>query len=82
MGKKKGKGNKLPKASSGKRRISRWNRMLMRVNMKIARFKRYKEEEKIPAKKSKRRGWDTAGLEKYATLLKECIKKGPKRKTA
>ncbi len=77
MGKKKISTTKTSSISSGKRRISRWKKMLRRTNMKIARFKRYKEEGKKTAKKSSRRGWSITGLEKHVALLQGYIKKGP-----
>jgi len=97
MGKKKGKGgaSKISKTSSGKRRVSKAKAALRRVNMKIARWERYKEEGK-PAwtadkeKKKKSRpttvsrynNWDTTGLKKHAELLKSIIAKGRKVKAA
>ncbi len=78
MGKK--TSSKTSNVSSGKRCISRWKKMLRRTNMKITRFKRYKEEGKKTAKNSLRRGWSTTGLEKHVALLQGYIKKGPKRK--
>ena len=67
----------VSKTSSGKRRLARWGTALRRVEMKIARFERYKVEGKQPAKKSARLGWDTAGLKRHAEMLRACIAKGP-----
>lgn len=93
MGRKKGKSSTSVKvnSSSGKRRISRAKQALLRVNMKIARWKRYLEEEKPSMtteqkrskkhkNKSRHNNWDTAGLERRAKLLKSIVDMGRKVK--
>ena len=75
MGKKGGGGpsNKTSTPSSGKRQSRAANKALRRIKMKIARWERYKAEEKKPAKGSRRIGWDTSGLKKHAEFLKSLI---------
>ena len=90
MGKSKGKsGTKTPKTSSGNRRMSRAKKALMRLKMKIARWKRNEqnpEKDRVVKKgqnacyRSRHNEWNTAGLEKHAKVLEEIIKMGKTKK--
>jgi hypothetical protein len=93
MGKRKGKSSTSTKvsSSSGRRRMSRAKRALLRVTMKISRWKRYIEEEKpsvtVKQRKSKKHknksrhnNWDITGLERHAKLLKSIVDMGRKVK--
>lgn len=75
MGKRKGGGstNKTPKVSSGNRKKVRIKRQIMRLNMKIERWKRYAEEVKNEQRKGSVARWNTAGLEKHVQLLESFI---------
>jgi len=94
MGKKAkgGFGSKVAKTSSGNGRMVRAKRALMRITMKIARWKRNQEDAtKVPPKwdkdqhvrlRSRHNEWNTEGLERHANLLLEIIKMGRKVKSA
>jgi len=75
MGKKdKNKGvNKIAKMSSGKRRSARIMRTIQRLQMKINRWDRYKEEIKKDERKGSLDRWDTSGLQKHMKLLEGLI---------
>lgn len=87
-GKKSASGTKTAKTSGGMRRASRAKRALMRLNMKIARWKRNQNDEtKAPPKwdkkqkvrlRSRHNEWNTEGLERHAKLLQKIIDKGRK----
>lgn len=77
-----GKGKKRqrkPRTSSGKRRVSRARQALLRLRMKIKRWKKNQTDEKKVQAGKGCRGWDTTGLEKHMEHLKKVIKKGPKK---
>lgn len=89
MAKGKGGGNntKTKKTSSGIRRLARARQALRRVNMKIARWERNKDNpEKVttwdkaqkPRKRSRHNNWDTTGLKKHAALLQKIVDLGRK----
>jgi hypothetical protein len=61
------------KSSSGNRQKNRIKKALMRTNMKIARWERYKKEGKACSKTRWRNSWDTSGLKKHAELLQSLI---------
>ena len=92
MSKQKSKGgSKVSKTSSGRRRVTRAKRVLMRIIMKIARWKRNQEDETKVSKwdkkqnvrlRSRHNKWNTEGLERHANLLREIIKRGRKVKAA
>lgn len=87
MGKKKGGGKstlKVKNTSSGTKAVSRAKKLLMRVKMKISRWKRNSENnEKIQtvekSRFSRHHGWDTTKLEKHAELLENFITSGPRK---
>jgi hypothetical protein len=62
------------KSSSGNSQKNRIKKALMRTNMKIARWERYKKEGRACSGKTKWRiGWNTSGLKKHAELLQSLI---------
>ena len=88
MAKSKG-GSSTPKVSSGNKRMNKAKKALMRLKMKIARWKRNQEN---PAKnrvlskgqnacyRSRHNNWNTDGLKKHAKLLEEVIGMGKTKK--
>ena len=67
MGKHKNKRDS--KVSSGKRKASKINTQLKRLQMKISRWNRYKEEVIQGKRKGSVDRWNTSGLEKHMELL-------------
>lgn len=61
------------RTSSGKRKISRIMRQIRRLEMKMKRWNRYKDEIHAGSRKGKPSRWDTAGLEKHKTFLESLI---------
>jgi len=75
MGKGKGGGTKtkVAKLSGGNRKKVRIRNQIRRLNMKIARWKRYAEEIKEEKRKGSLKRWNTSGLEKHKALLETFI---------
>lgn len=71
-----GKGTKKKQrdstTSSGIRRGARLRRNIRRAKMKVNRWKRYQSEERVAS--PKRKGWDTAKLEKHIEYLTSLLK--------
>jgi len=57
------------RTSSGKHRTSRISKQIRRLEMKVKRWDRYKEEIQAGSRKGKISRWNTAGLEKHIALL-------------
>jgi len=79
-----------PRKSSGKARMFRAKRILRRLRMKIARWKKNQTDEgkkhvwikdQHSHMRSRHHSWDTSGLEKHATLMESLIKKGKTRRS-
>ena len=88
MGKKNKSGTtKVAAPSGGMRGVVKAKRELMRVLMKIARWKRNQTDptkvstwnrKQNPRRRSRHNEWNTEGLEKHAALLQTIIDRGRK----
>lgn len=78
------KSSRESKTSSGKHKVALRKRALRKIRQKIARWDRYREEEKSPVSadqkekknfspKSRHRNWDTTGLKKQLELLEALV---------
>jgi len=80
--------SKVAKVSGGRRRLIRAKRALMRITMKIARWKRNQDnpEKSSPKwdkiqqvrKRSRHNKWNTEKLERHAGVLRQIIEQGQK----
>jgi len=77
------------RTSSGISRMARARKVLRKLRMKIARWKRNQTEatkvhtwskDQNPRKRARHNGWDTSGLERHAQLQEDIIKQGKTKK--
>ena len=71
MGKHKAKRNST--TSSGRRRGARMMRNIRKLQTKINRWDRYKEEIKKEERKGSPSRWDTSGLKRHMELLEKLL---------